>query len=236
MERTEPPVTLITGTRKGIGKFLAEHYVAAGHIVFGCSREAPDWQREGYHHIRADVTEEAAVRAMFRQVRSEAGRLDHLVNNAGIAAMNHFMLTPLPTVDRIFKTNVLGTYLLCREAARLMQTRRYGRIVNFTTVANPLNLEGEAAYAASKAAVESLTRIASRELAPLGITLNAVGPTPIATDLIRAVPEAKIQALLARQALPRMGTFDDVAHVVDFFLAPQSHFITGQCLYLGGVN
>jgi 3-oxoacyl-[acyl-carrier protein] reductase len=111
-----------------------------------------------------------------------------------------------------------------------------GRIVNFTTVAVPLALEGEAAYVASKAAVESLTRVLARELGPFGIRVNAVGPTPVETDLIRAVPKEKIDALLARQVLPRMGTPEDVARVVDFFLSPASDFVTGQVIYLGGVR
>ncbi len=111
-----------------------------------------------------------------------------------------------------------------------------GRIVNFSTVAVPLALEGEAAYVASKSAVEALTRTLAREFAPFGIRVNAVGPTPVDTDLIRAVPKDKIEALLRRQPLPRLGTYEDVANVVDFFLAPASDFVTGQVIYLGGVG
>jgi acyl-coenzyme A synthetase/AMP-(fatty) acid ligase len=120
--------------------------------------------------------------------------------------MNHMLLTPLSTMQSIFATNVFGTFLFCREAARLMSSAKVkGRIVNFATVATPLKLEGEAAYAASKAAVVSLTEVLARELAPLSITVNAVGPTPIETDLIRSVPKAKMDALIARQAVPAHG-------------------------------
>jgi 3-oxoacyl-[acyl-carrier protein] reductase len=112
---------------------------------------------------------------------------------------------------------------------------RGGRIVNFSTVAVPLKLEGEAVYAASKAAVVTLTEVLAREFGEMGITVNAVGPVPIPTDLLRGVPEAKLDELVRRQAVRRYGTYEDVAHVVDFFLRPESSMITGQTLYLGGV-
>lgn len=228
-------VTLITGTRKGIGKYLALRYLALGHTVIGCSRSEPGWEHENYRHFIADVADEAQVLKIFSAISKEIGGLDNLINNAGIASMNHSMLTPLPVFAGIFRTNVMGTFLFCREAARIMQKRKYGRIVNFSTVATPLKLEGESAYAASKAAVVSLTEILAREFAPSGITVNAVGPTPIETDLIRNVPKDKISRLLARQALPRLGTMDDVGNVVDFFLRKESSFVTGQNIYLGGI-
>lgn len=231
----ETPVTLVSGARKGIGRALVERYLDQGHIVVGCSRQASDLEHERYHHHCTDVADEAGVTEMFTRIRKDLGRLDHVLNNAGIASMNHAMLTPLDTVRTIFETNVMGTFLLCRESARLMSKRKYGRIVNFATVATPLRLEGEAAYAASKAAVVSLTEVLAREFAPFGITVNAVGPTPVPTDLIKSVPQEKMDALLNRQAIKRFGTMEDVGNACDFFLKPESDFITSQVLYLGGV-
>jgi len=232
---TDRTVTLITGTRKGIGRHLAEHYAARGHLVIGCSRSPADWSCDGYEHACLDVSDEPAVRELVTSVRRRYGRLDHLINNAGIASMNHSQLTPMSTVRGIFETNVFGTFLFCREAAKLMIARRQGRIVNLCTVATALKLEGEAVYAASKAAVESLTEILARELAPWRITVNAVGPTGVDTDLIRGVPADKLERVLARQAIPRLATPEDVANVIDFYLRPESEFVTGQILYLGGV-
>lgn len=226
---------VITGTRKGIGKSLAEHYLVAGWRVAGCSRGEGRIEHDDYHHFSLDVSDEDAVVAMARRLKADFGQVDALLNNAGIASMNHALLTPASTVHRILQTNVVGTFLFCREMAKLMRRTKTGRIINFTTVAHPLNLEGEAIYAASKAAVESLTRILARELAELKITVNAVGPTPIETDLIRGVPQAKMDALLARQAIPRMGEVRDVINAIDFYLKEESDFITGQVLYLGGV-
>jgi 3-oxoacyl-[acyl-carrier protein] reductase len=229
------PITLITGTRKGIGKFLAEHYIAQGHQVIGCSRGEIDWKLDGYVHYVADVADEQAVQAIFADLRQTYGRLDHLINNAGMASMNHSLLTPISTVHKLLDTNFVGTFLFCREAAKLMKKNKYGRIVNFTTIAVPLKLAGEAIYVASKAAVLSLTEVLAREFAEFGITVNSVGPVPIETDLIRAVPKEKIDHLLARQAIHRLGTCEDVANVIDFYLKKESGLVTGQNLFLGGV-
>ena len=229
------PVVLVTGTRKGIGRYLVEHFAASGAIVEGCSRQPPDWSLDGYHHHTTDVTNESQVRRMIADIRKRHGHLDVLVNNAGIASMNHTLLTPTDTARQIMETNVLGTFNVCREAAKLMRANRSGRIVNMGTVATPLVLEGEAMYATSKAAVVTFTQVLARELAEYGITCNVVGPTPIDTDLIRGVPEEKIQSILDRLAIRRLGDFKDVANVIDFFVKPESDYVTGQVIYLGGV-
>lgn len=230
------PITLITGTRKGIGRYLAQYYVNKGHIVIGCSRSKADWEIKNYYHFEADVADEMAVKTIFSFIRKKFSRLDHLINNAGIASMNHVMLTSNKTVADIFNTNVMGTFLFSRESAKIMALNRYGRIVNFTTVATPLKLEGEAIYAASKAAIHSFTEVMAREVADLNITINSVGPTPIDTDLIRSVPKEKMDRLIARQAIVRKGLESDVANVIDFYLQKSSEFITGQNIFLGGVS
>jgi 3-oxoacyl-[acyl-carrier protein] reductase len=202
--------------------------------VEGCSRKQPDWQSENYFHHIADVADEEHVRAMISSIRKRHGRLDILINNAGIAAMNHTLLTPAATLDRIISTNFRGAFLVCREGAKLMKQRKYGRIVNISTIAAPMRLEGESIYAASKSALTTFSQIFARELAQLGITCNVVGPTPIETDLIRAVPKEKIDNLVKSLAIKRLGRFEDVANVIDFFVRRESDYITGQVIYLGG--
>jgi 3-oxoacyl-[acyl-carrier protein] reductase len=182
------------------------------------------------------VKDEENVLEMVRQVAMRHGKIDVLINNAGIASMNHILLTPGAVVEKIFSTNVLGTFLFLREVGKVMARQKYGRIVNFTTVATPLQLEGEAIYASSKAAIVSITSVAARELSPYNITVNAVGPTPIETDLIKSVPKDKMNNLIERQAIKRMGQFRDVSNVIDFFINKNSDFVTGQTVYLGGIS
>lgn len=228
-------VVLITGTRKGIGRHLVEHFVRKGALVEGCSRQAQEWELPNYTHHCLDVANEAQVKTMFSSIQKRHGRLEILINNAGIASMNHILLTPTSTIDQNMATNFRGTFLFCREAAKLMRRQRYGRIVNLSTVAVPLRLEGEAIYAASKSAVITFSQVLARELAEFGITCNVVGPTPIETDLIRNVPKEKIDLIVNQLAIKRLGRFEDVANVIDFFVKPESDYITGQVIYLGGV-
>jgi 3-oxoacyl-[acyl-carrier protein] reductase len=181
-----------------------------------------------------DVRDEGQVRAMLRSIRERHGRLDIIVNSAAVASMNHSLLTPGSVVDSIMDTNVKGVFLVCREGAKLMRKRNYGRIVNIGTAVVPLRLEGEAVYAASKSAVETLTRILAREFAEFGITCNVVGPTLVDTDIIRGVPREKLQRIIDSLPIKRLATFEDVANAVDFFVRPESDYVTGQVLYLGG--
>lgn len=227
---------IITGTSRGIGRELAEHYLSQGYSVRGISRNGSGPEHEKYLHYNFDVTCDEDVASFFRSLSKETDQF-YLINNAGIASMNHSMLTPTEVIRRIFEVNVISSFVFCREAAKLMnRLKNNGRIVNFSTVAVPFRLEGEAAYGASKAAIETLTKILAKEVSPFNITVNCVGPTPIATDLIRSVPTQKIEAIINRQAIKRMGTVADIANVIDFFFRDESAFITGQTIYLGGVS
>lgn len=228
-------IIIITGTRKGIGRYLAEQYLQEGDIVYGCSRRICDIEHPNYHHTRLDVSDEAEVVSFVRNVYKNHKHIDVLINNAGCASMNHFLLTPYDTAKKVFNTNFFGTFLMCREVAKHMVKNKSGRIVNYSTVAVALNLHGELVYSASKAAIEQLTRVLADEIGENGITVNAVGPTPIDTDLIKNVPENKLQDLLNHQCIKRFGQFEDVKNVIDFFLKPESNFITAQTIYLGGV-
>lgn len=229
-------VIIITGTRKGIGKELSHYYLNNNDIVIGCSRGESTINHANYRHFALDVSDEKAVVNMVRSVKKEFGKIDVLLNNAGIASMNHFLTTSFQTVQNMFATNFFGTFLFSREVSKVMMKQKFGRIVNYTTVASALRLDGEAIYAASKSAIENFTQTIAKEVASYGITVNAIGPTPVETDLIKAVPKNKIQELLEKQAIKRFGNFEDIQNVIDFFISEKSDFITGQVIYLGGVH
>ena len=226
---------LITGTSRGLGKAMATAYLERGYSVIGCSRSAGTLDDPAYEHHSLDVTDFAAVTALFTRLRKDRKPVDVLINNAGIASMNAFALTPAESYERIFATNVGATVSFCQRALPLLRRSDAPRIVNFSPVAVPLRLEGESLYAASKSAVETLTKIIAREYGRFGITCNAIGPSPIYTDLIIGVPEDKIQDLLKQQAIGSMATPEDVINTVDFFIDVKSRMVTGQVVYLGVV-
>ncbi|MFN8258872.1 MAG: SDR family oxidoreductase [Bacteroidales bacterium] len=228
-------VMIITGSRKGIGRFMAEYYLEKGFMVIGCSRGESDLSHENYEYQQLDVSDEKAVIQFVSGVSKKYGRIDYLINNAGIASMNHSFLTPLSVVEKIFKTNVFGTFLFTREVGKAMSKKKFGRIVNLTTFAVPFKLEGEAVYAASKAAVTVMAEALAREYAEFGITINTVAPPAVQTDLIKNVQMEKLERLLSRQAIHRFGHAKDVCNTIDYFLRDESDMVTGQTVYLGGV-
>ena len=226
------PTALITGTSQGLGLALAERLLADGWIVHGFARSKQTLAHERFSAHVVDVTDEAAVRAAVATI-AESGRVDLLVNNAGVASMNALLLTPGETADRLMRVNYLGTFHCLQAVGKVMVRQRAGRIVNVTTVAVPLSLEGEAAYVASKAAVEALTKVAAKELASSGVIVSAVGFGPIDTALTRAVPNSALAKI--NEAINRpLGT--TMTQAVDFLLAHLRSAEAGRVEYLGKIR
>ena len=224
---------LITGTSQGLGRALAERLLADGWTVHGFARGAQALGHANFHGHAVDVTDEAAVRSAVATI-TEGGRIDLLVNNAGAASMNALLLTPGETAERLMRVNYLGTFHCLQAVGKVMVRQRAGRIVNVTTVAVPLSLEGEAAYVASKAAVEALTKVAAKELASQGVRVMAIGFGPVDTRLTRAVPRAALAKINGQISRPDGTTMDQA---VEFFIS-QLHspdFISGSVRYLGAV-
>ena len=225
------PTALITGTSQGLGLALAERLLADGWTVHGFARSKQALAHERFSAHVVDVTDEAAVRAAVAAI-AESGRIDLLVNNAGAASMNALLLTPGSVADQLMRVNYLGTFHCLQAVGKVMVRQRAGRIVNVTTVAVPLSLEGEAAYVASKAAVEALTKVAAKELASSGVIVSAVGFGPIDTALTRAVPNSALAKI--NEAINRpLGT--TMTQAVDFLLAHLRSAQSGKVEYLGQI-
>ena len=153
--KSDTPVALVSGARKGLGNEIAKHLASSGYNVVGCSRTMPD-DPDADANIEyriADVADEKSVQLLFKFVRERYGRLDAVVCNAGVASMNPLILTPKSSATQMFETNLIGTMLVAREAVRPLRQSGHGRIVTLSSVAVPLVLEGESIYSASKAAI-----------------------------------------------------------------------------------
>ena len=227
---------IITGTRKGIGNYLAEYYTHKGFYIIGCSRDDINFELDNYQHYCLDISDEPSVKKMFAEIRKKYGRLDILINNAGIASMNHVLLTPLKEVQDILNTNFVGTFLCCREAVKLMKRNKSGRIVNISSIHVPLATVGTSIYGASKASIEQFSKVLAKEVFQFGIninllTLSVVKSSGMAEDLSDDI----ILKILERTISKTQLNFKDVSNAIDFLISPKSSMVTNQTLYLGGV-
>ena len=230
-------VAVVTGARRGIGRLVAEHLLAGGAQVVGLSRAADAViEHPAYQHLAADVADDAAVRAAFREIARHHGRLDLLVNAAAVLTSQYVLLLPGGKAEEMVRTNLLGPVLTCREAAKLMTRARYGRIVNVSSMAAVLEPPGDAVYAATKAALATFGNVLAKELGRVGVTVNTLGVTAYPTDMLAALPADKVAAVIAALPIPRAATREDLLHALDFLLSESSGYVTAQTLHLGGVH
>ncbi|TME10139.1 MAG: 3-oxoacyl-ACP reductase FabG [Chloroflexi bacterium] len=233
----EGQVALVTGGGRGIGKAIALRLAREGAdiAIIDMNREGAEatgrdvsglGRRIAVHE--ADISDPAAVQATVRAIVTELGRLDVLVNNAGIEKRSPFLEISADDWKRQIDVNLSGTFYCTQAAAAEMSKRGYGRVVNISSVAGVIGPIDLAAYGASKAGVIGLTRAAALDLADFGITVNAISPGPVETELMLGAWTA--EALRERPqhgAIARFGTVDEIAQVVAFLASPDSAFITG---------
>lgn len=230
-------IILLTGTRKGVGKDVALHFLRRGDTVVGCSRGESSIEHDRYFHFCLDLNDACAVRQMIKHIRLTHDRLDVLINNAGEASMAPFLLTPEKTIQSLFGSNVFGLINVTREAVKLMQKNKgAAAIVNLSTVATKWAIPGQSIYAASKAAVEQLTRTLSKELISFDVRINTLALPLYRSSMTRTLPQEIKQKMIERQAIARQCVFSDVIGPIEFLIGEQSAFITGETLSLGGVE
>ncbi len=237
-------VALITGGSRGIGRAICLELARRGAAVAvnyaGNSQAAEETVKlcrelgVEAEAFQADVSDPAACDALVTAVKERFGRLDILVNNAGISRDGLLMTAKEEDFTKTLDTNLKGAYFCTRAAAKVMLRQKYGRIVCLSSVVGLRGNPGQTAYAASKAGVLGLVKAAAKELAGRDITVNAVAPGYIETDMTAALPEKARQAMLTTIPKGRPGSSEDVARAVAFFAGPECGYITGQVLCVDG--
>jgi len=238
------PVTLITGARRGIGRVIALRLASLGPVALNDIEPGKDELEKVADEIRAaggealvvtgDVTNSEDVDAVVKQVVSDLSRLDVLVNNAGITRDGLLIRMSDDQWRSVIEVNLTGAFLCSRAAAKVMLRQRSGRIVNMASVVGVMGNAGQANYAASKAGLIGLTKSMARELAPRGITVNAIAPGFIVSPMTDELSEEAKEKLFSMIPLGRLGTAEDVADAVAFFASPAASYITGQVLKVDG--
>src|ERR671929_682385 len=239
--RLDGQVVLVTGASKGLGAGIADGLKQAGATVVGTSREqksaAQVAQRLGTVPLVMDVTDVSSVQTGIDRVASDFGRLDLLVNNAGLNIPQSVLDVDEASWDSVIDTNLKGSFFAAQAAARHMVARgEGGRIINIASQAGVVGIEERSAYGASKGGVVLLTKVLAIELAQHGITVNAVAPTFVATELTRSTLEDPTwrEKILSRIPLGRVGEVGDVAAAVVYLASPVGSMITGHTLLVDG--
>ncbi|MBW2040446.1 MAG: 3-oxoacyl-[acyl-carrier-protein] reductase [Deltaproteobacteria bacterium] len=250
MKTDETQVVVVTGGSRGIGRAICLEFAAPGTRIFFNYFNPADPQGERAHAEKTEtlvkgaggwaksqsvnVASENSVKTFFDTVMHEAGRIDVLVNNAGITRDKLLMRMTEADWDAVMDVNLKGAFHCTRFAGRAMVNQRSGRIINIASIVGIIGNPGQANYVASKAGIIGLTKTAAREFAQRGVTVNAVAPGFIETDMTAVLSEKVRTEMMAQIPLGRAGQPEDVAHAVAFLASEQAAYITGQVIHVSG--
>lgn len=237
-------VALVTGAGKGIGNKTVERFAEEGAIVYATdivegsldsfAKETGDRFNTQIIPMYFDVTDESAAKNAILQIKKEQGRIDVLVNNAGIMRDNLIGMIGQQLIQDVFRINVFSVINMIQLVNKLMSRQKSGSIINISSIVGVEGAAGQLVYSASKGAVASLTKAASKELAPNGIRVNAVAPGLINTGLLQAIGDIKIQENLKNVKIGRLGEPIDVANVILFLASDLSSYVTGEIIGIDG--
>lgn len=237
-------VVLVTGGSRGIGKAIVETAAGAGALVaftyLKANEEAESLEKQltaqgtSVCPLQADVRNFEAMQSVISKTVERFGRLDALVNNAGVVRDKALMMMSVDDWREVIDTNLTGVFNVCRAAIVTLMKQRFGRIVNITSVAGLAGMAGQVNYSASKAGIIGLTKSLAKEVAAYNITVNAVAPGFIESDMTKDTAAKKKDDLLKQIPLGRFGQANEVAHLVTYLLSEQAAYITGQVMVLDG--
>ncbi len=244
MTQLTDKIAVVTGGSRGIGKAIALELAKRGATVVVNYQKNADAANEVVEAItagggkalavQADVSLEDDANRLIKTTIDTYGKLDILVNNAGTTRDNVIMLMGADDFDTVIQTNLRSTWLVSKAAVRSMMRKRYGRVINITSISGIMGNAGQTNYSASKAGIIGLTKALAREVAPRGITVNAVAPGFVLTDLTANLPEDIAKKLNENIPLGRWGTVEDVASATAFLASDEASYITGHILTVDG--
>lgn len=232
-------VAIVTGAAKGIGKAIAERMISEGYMTVLVDVDAENGGAlasdlgSSAFFVKCDISSKDDVESLFSMVTTDHGKVDVIVNNAGIIRDNVIWKMPEEDFDTVVDINLKGTWLMCKLGGTLMREQKSGRIVNISSRAW-LGNRGQSNYAASKAGVVGLTRVLALELGKYGVLVNAIAPGLIDTPLTQKLPEDVQEKLIQAQPTKSMGQPGDIANAVAFLCDEKTQFITGQTIYVDG--
>lgn len=244
MKQNEKRIVVVTGGSRGLGRVICRTFAGPGtHIYFNYHASETGAQKTGelitaaggsWDSERVDIASLNAVSAWFKRIAATSKKIDVLVNNAGITRDGLIAMMKESDWDDVLETNLKGAFNCIKPAIRLMMRKRYGRIVNVTSVVGAMGNPGQANYAASKAGIIGLTKSVAKEMATRGITVNAVAPGYLETDMTASLQEGAKEAMLAVIPMGRAGTLSEVAAAIKFLASDEAAYITGQVLHVSG--
>lgn len=237
-------VCLITGTNRGIGAEILKKFAENGAIIYANSRKEGSLEEKAKEinestegkviPVYFDVCDTAAIKSNIQSIYKAQGRIDALVNNAGIMGDALIGMIDNKLMQEVFDTNVFASMNLLQYAARIMKKKKQGCIVNFSSIVGRYGVKGQMLYSASKGAVIAMTKAAAKELAEYNIRVNAVAPGMINTEMFRSIGEEKIEERLKNIGMGRLGTPEDVANCVVMLVSDYTEYVTGQILGVDG--
>ena len=244
MERLlENKICIVTGAAQGIGREIAKRFAADGAVVYACDRQElseakiKELEEQTIHYLSFDLTDAAAVKQAMMQIFKAEGRIDVLVNNAGVVFNRKIGMIVREETELMFRINVIAVIELIQLVSRLMARNGGGSIVNIASVTAVLGSPGQVAYSATKGAIIALTKSAAKELAAQGIRVNAVAPGIVKTERFAELYEAngeKIDERISRIAMGRLGTPEDIANACSFLASDRASYISGQIVGVDG--
>ena len=239
----ENKICIVTGAAQGIGREIAKRFAADGAVVYACDRQElseakiKELEEQQIHYLSFDLTDAAAVKQAMMQIFKAEGRIDVLVNNAGVVFNRKIGMIVREETELMFRINVIAVIELIQLVSRLMARNGGGSIVNIASVTAVLGSPGQVAYSATKGAIISLTKSAAKELAAQGIRVNAVAPGIVKTERFAELYEAngeKIDERISRIAMGRLGTPEDIANACSFLASDRASYISGQIVGVDG--